>query len=260
MLFTDKFVYVHEPKTGGAFVTSVLFRLHDFNWTRWTHLKSTLLTELHHFNKYGAFVYHNHKHGGCRHIPATQQHRPSLATIRNPYDQCVSEYEFGWWRRREFYRYYRAVPDFAEKYPQFPKLSFAEYLELSAAAFGTSTKTDERPGLMTERSVKFYFRQPDEVLQRLDDEYITTQQFQTDLFPLHFIRTENLNRELYNFLTSMGYAEEDLRFIPNLDKILPSGKGRNPEQKWQKYYSPELKQAIRRKDRLLFTMFPAFDI
>jgi hypothetical protein len=260
MLFTDKFAYVHEPKTGGTFVTSVLFRLHEFKWTRWTQLKSTFRYELVHTNKYGTFIYHNHKHGGCRHIPAQQQHKPILATIRNPYDLYVSEYEFGWWRRREFLRAYRAVPGLTEKYPRFPNLSFAEYLELSEAAFSTQTATTERLGLLTERFVKFYFRQPDEALRRLDDEYIATHQYRADLFPVHFIRTEKLNHELYEFLGQMGYAEEDLYFIPALEKILPHGKGRSHEQKWQKYYSPELKQMIRRKDRLLFTLFPDFDV
>ena len=36
MIFTDRFVYVHEPKTGGTFVTSMLFRLYGLRWTRWT--------------------------------------------------------------------------------------------------------------------------------------------------------------------------------------------------------------------------------
>ncbi|HYI07972.1 MAG TPA: hypothetical protein VEK57_02770 [Thermoanaerobaculia bacterium] len=124
MIFTDRFVYVHQPKTGGTFVTSVLFRLHDFRWTRWTHLQSAFRGSLVHRNRYGTFVYNNHKHGGRAAIPAAQRHKPVLATARNPYDLYVSQYEFGWWKRREYRRWFR------------PDLSFEEYVRVAGEAFG----------------------------------------------------------------------------------------------------------------------------
>jgi hypothetical protein len=124
MIFTDRFVYVHQPKTGGTFVTAVLFRLHDFRWTRWTHLKSTFRVNLAHRNRYGTFIYNNHKHGGRAAIPPEQRHKPVLATVRNPYDLYVSQYEFGWWKRREYRRWFR------------PELSFEEYVHAAGEAFG----------------------------------------------------------------------------------------------------------------------------
>jgi hypothetical protein len=41
MIFTDRFVYVHEPKTGGTFVTSMLFRLYELRWTQSTPTTTT---------------------------------------------------------------------------------------------------------------------------------------------------------------------------------------------------------------------------
>lgn len=54
--------------------------------------------------------------------------------MRNPFDLYVSKYEFGWWRRAEFRRYYEALPRFRDEYPTFPDLSFADYVKLSNAA------------------------------------------------------------------------------------------------------------------------------
>jgi hypothetical protein len=57
----------------------------------------------------------------------------------------------------------------------------------------------------------------------------------------------------------MGYAHEDISFILNHSKVFPLGKGRSAEQKWEKYYTPELKAFVREKERVLFTLFPEFE-
>ena len=113
MIFTDRFVYVHEPKTGGTFVTSALFRLYGLKWTRWTHLRDAVFREARaRHPKYGALVHDGNKHGLCRSIPAAHKAKPVLATVRNPFDLYVSQYEFGWWKRAEFLPFYRAVRGF----------------------------------------------------------------------------------------------------------------------------------------------------
>ncbi len=37
MVVTDKFVYIHKPKTGGTFVTDALLRLYEGKWNLWKH-------------------------------------------------------------------------------------------------------------------------------------------------------------------------------------------------------------------------------
>lgn len=274
MLFTDKFVYVHEPKTGGTFVTSALFQLYGLKWTRLTHLKNMLLGEVRATCKYGTLRHNNNKHGGCNEIPAAERAKPVLATVRNPFDLYVSQYEFGWWKRAEFMKYYRAVPGFDKEYGHFPNLSFAEYVRLSNAAFtnpcdghrDAGDRSTRAPfaqvGLHTEQFVKFYFRDPQAALARIarDDDYLSTRACRADMHDLRFIRTDNLNRGLYDFLSGMNYEHDDIEFILELGKILPRGKGRSGEQKWERYYTPELKDDIRRKERFLFALFPEFDV
>lgn len=262
MLFTDSFVYVHEPKTGGTFVTSVLFQLYEFRWTWLTRIASTLRTELVHRHRYGALIYHNNKHGGCNEIPAAQRHKTVLATVRNPYDLYVSQYEFGWWKRKEWRPSFEAIPGFQQRWPHFPEISFAEYVTLSNLAF-CDPRADaadlDRRGLLSEKFVKFYCRTPAAVLAALDSAADPAQLCRDALYDIHFIRTDQLNEALYQFLLERGYASDDLSFIRALDKILPGGKGRRRDQAWQRYYTPELIETVRRRERLLFTLFPAFD-
>jgi hypothetical protein len=260
MILTDHFVYVHEPKTGGTFVTSMLFRLYGLKWSRLTHLRNALSGQVRSRHpKYGYLVHDTRKHFGCRHIPAEHRDKKVLATIRNPYDLYVSQYEFGWWKRREFLPYFKALPSFEKDYPTFPDINFEQYVKLSDAAFAIGDTAAY--GLRTREFINFYFREPAKVFQRLpnDPSYIKDE-YRADMFDLHFVQTNNLNRGLYEFLTLMGYDDSDVSFVVGQEKILPRGKGRTADQQWQKYYTPELKRHVREREHLLFTLFPEFDV
>ncbi len=267
MILTDNFVYVHEPKTGGTFVTGALLRLHNVEWTRWTHLRTMLLKQVAYRTKYGTLVIDNNKHGTCGEIPETHRAKPVLASVRNPYDLYVSQYEFGWWKRSEFKKYYAAVPDFDRKFPRFPELSFAEYVTLNNEAFRSFTDTrrageEDSFGWQTEQFFKYYFKNPLHAFARAqaDEDYIPSGEYRADMFDVRFVRTDHLNRELHEFLSGMNYEASDIEFILSTGKILPQGKGRTSEQKWERYYTPELKSEIRRKERLIFKLFPSFDV
>jgi hypothetical protein len=102
MLVTDNFVYVHMPKTGGTFVTSVLTRLHALRepaHSRHARLKRqmSLLKERWRTlpalgsSQYGPLLSLEPKHGTCHDIPKTHRRKPIAATIRNPFDWYVSQ-------------------------------------------------------------------------------------------------------------------------------------------------------------------------
>ena len=267
MIFTDRFVYVHEPKTGGTFVTSMLFRLYGLEWSRLTHLRNMVFGEVRARCKYGTLVHDRNKHGGCREIPARERGKVVLATVRNPYDLWVSQYEFGWWRRKEFLKYFRGVPGFARDYPHFPDITFAEYVALADAAFRPPAQDGGGPGgetvgLRTREFVNFYFRDPAEALRRIvrDPGYPASPECRADMFDLRFVRTDQLNRGLHDFLSGAGYEREDIDFILGHGRVLPRGRGRGGGQEWQRYYTPELKRAVRERERALFELFPEFDL
>jgi hypothetical protein len=131
MIFTDKFVYVHMPKTGGTFVTNTLFRLYRGTWEGVELLDQEDWLSYDH-PRYGniTFWMSGKKHAPCRGIPEAHRSKPVLSTVRNPYDWFVSKYEFGWWKKEEYLSLFQSVPGFAEKYPHFPEISFGEFMRL----------------------------------------------------------------------------------------------------------------------------------
>lgn len=263
MILTDRFVAVHEPKTGGTFVTSALFRLFGAEWNLRARIASALGRDVVARGKYGTFRFTNNKHGGCNEIPDAWRGRPILASVRNPYDLYVSQFEFGWWKRREMLRWYRRVPDFERRFRRFPDLSFPEYMELTDAAFRTLRNDrfgGRGPGLYTEQFVKFYFKEPEAAYARIDDGYIAAGAYRRDLHDLRFVRTDRLNSDLYEFLIGLGFDARDAGFILDLGKILPQGKGRAAHERWETYYTDELKRSVRERDRLVFAIFPGFDV
>ena len=251
MIFTDRFVYVHLPKTGGTTVTSALLQLHGVRWSRWMHLQSALRPRLTYETPHGPFVYHNHKHGGCGYIPADQRGKPILGTVRSPYALYVSEYTFGWWKRREFRRYVRAVPDVEARFPDFPDLSFGDYVALANEAFGRGG-----PGLLTQRFVEFYGRDPGATLARLADD----PDADLDLHDVHYLRTERLNDDLHAYLVGAGYPEEDVAFVRDMGRVLPGGKGRPEGESWRTHVTPDLQADIREREAPLFHLFPEYDV
>lgn len=262
MIITDRFVHVHEPKTGGSFVTATLLRLHGIRWTRWTHLVTALRSEVTWRGPFGDFVYHRNKHGTCNEAPARYRNRPFLATIRNPFDLYVSEYEFGWWKRRDMWPYYRAIKDFRTRFATFPALTFEQYVSLANLAFRATTNvpvTDVQPGLMTERFVRYYCRHPGEVLQGLRESPADVGIVRSDLHDVTFLRTRGLNAQLHQYLKSKGYPDDAIAFIPTLARVLPQGKGRPADQPWQGYYTPELRQLVRQREAALFDLIPEFE-
>ncbi len=262
MISTDRFVFVHEPKTGGTFISTVLFRLHGAKWNASVKLRLLLFRQVTQQTRFGPFTRYWKKHATSSEIPQAQRHKPILASIRNPYDHYVSLYEFGWWKRRDMRRWFRHLPDFEQRYPQFPDLSFADYVHLANEAFGPERPGASRPdtiGLLTRQFIQYYCREPQRVFAGLRDEDTAVSQCRSALFDVCFLRTDWLNAELHAYLQRQGYPPEDLTFILELDRIIPDGGSRDRSRSWESYYTPELKAWVRERERVLFALFPDFD-
>ncbi len=264
MVITDKFVYIHKPKTGGSFVTDALLRLYKGKWNLFIHAKLAFLKVVHYKHSLGTLTFTADKHGGCRNIPKSHLHKTIVTTIRNPYDYYVSQYEFGWWKRREWQRYYQKFESFEKYKADFPNLSFQQFMELMPMVFNPAPHQDfYNPNAFGRTTVEFIndcFYQPEKIIEKMDEHYIASGTYKEDMFPVQFIFTHKLNQHLYEFLIEQGYPESSIQFILKKEKVLPQGKGRTKEQKWEKYYTPELKELVRQKDWFLFELFPEFNI
>ncbi|EYD76096.1 hypothetical protein Rumeso_02285 [Rubellimicrobium mesophilum DSM 19309] len=276
MLLTDRLVYVHMPKTGGTFVTSVLERLHQPSPNR---LQGLWHRARRHLGrpwaeapgKYGRLRNVEPKHGTCHDIPASHAGLPVLSCMRGPWEWYVSQYEFSWWKRIGQYdpndpstpagwAIERALPAFVKERPHFPDIGFAEFVELcdrAADIYNGETGTDF--GLFTHGFVRYFYRDPPAVLRRLSDRYLASAEHAGDRFDVTFLSTERLNADLQRALVRFGYEPDDVAFVGQLGKILPMGIGRREDQRWERYYDEALKASVRQRDRFVFRMFPDYD-
>lgn len=263
MITTSQFNYIHQPKTGGTFVTDVLFQVYELDWTFWNRITILTTGKVRYNTPHGFFLVHSQKHPNIYEIPSKYADLIVLTNIRNPLDIYVSQYEFEWWKRKKYLKYYRQVNDFRKRYDKYPHLSFADFLELQYEAFYTLEKgnfLDEKAiGLASKNFLSTYTKDSLKLTMNFKNDMILAEDIRMDyLSKIHFLRTRNLNQDLYNFLKQIGFPEDKLAFILEKEKLLPMGKGRTNEQSWEKYYTPELKVLIIKKDRLLFELFPEF--
>ncbi len=255
MILTDDFVYIHQPKTGGTFVTHVVERLYQGGDGA--------------PGKRGGLV-NTHKHGACSEVPEAWRSKPLLTTIRNPYDRYVSQYRFAWWKR--YPDMYCGEDEMRAMFPHYPDLTFGEFLLLASTRFVNRHQRKEtgfhndnfpeerRLGWHTEQFVRFYCVNPREVFRAIDESYIAEGRCRQDMFPVRFTFSDSLNGELHAFLLEIGHAPEDIAFILDAERIYPAEGGRALEDRWESYYTPELKRLVRTRERLLFQLFPQYDV
>lgn len=255
MIITDRFVFVHMPKTGGTFVTTMLRQAHGLAKPR--REPSGLL---HRWlgTRHGNLLEWN-KHGTCRDIPRQHMGKPIVATIRNPYDRYVSQYEFGWWRK--YPNTLGNVAAITRQYPAFPNLAFADYVHMTNTFLSRPGDDGERPmGWHTTQFIDFFARDPATVRSRIAPNYVASTAWTSDFMPVRFLRTDRLNADLHEWLTDMGYPEVKIASVLTSGRILPAEGGRHEGQRWERYYTPELKAFVRRREWVLFATFPEFDI
>ena len=250
MILTDKLVYIHLPKTGGTFVSSMLRQLHGRKGEG-TKL-SRLIARISGYHG-GGYIDTNRngtKHGTCSQIPFPFRTKPILSNCRNPYDSYVSGYEFGLWKRDK--RIFNPNKEYS--FEEYVKLR-NELLEDEALKFD-----DLSLGYLSKRFIRFFFKQSGNQLGTINNSYLENKKYLEDMFPVNFIKKENLNQELYDYLLNVGYQTKEIEFILTYPKILPRESTRGEDKRWENYYTTELKTWVRMKERLLFAIFPEYDV
>jgi hypothetical protein len=255
VILTPRFVYIHQPKTGGTFVTKVLERL--FKPAPPSGPVGRLLRR---WSK-PEWIDTN-KHGTVSQIPSSHRHLPVVATVRDPFDRYVSQYTFAWWKERT--REWIDRDALKRRLPHFPDISFEEFVDLTADEFlqlrNSPLPLGDRPGFHTEQFVRYFFRDPAAVWPRIDDAYIASRGWEEDLHPVRFLRQESLNADLHRFLLDLGLPAGEVDFVLEEGRIQPEGGGaRDPRKPWREWYTPELLARVRHRERLLLAIFPQYD-
>jgi hypothetical protein len=259
VVITKDFVFIHMPKTGGTFVTEMLRKAYlGYRWskedvTTWDkclHLRDRILRKL----SLSPWVDTN-KHGYCNDVPSQYKSLPILGCIRNPFDWYVSSYEMQWWK--QFPENYPGVVD----HPHFPDFSFREFLQLEDSAwlnlFNPGVTVDPTIGRFTTLLINFYFRRPNDVLQSIAG-LESKERISKEMYPVTFLHTETLNRDLSNYLSQFFSRRRILDFVELEKPIFPVG-GARRKRHWRDYYDADLLAEIRERDRLVFSLFPGYD-
>lgn len=265
MLVTSQFVVLNVPKSGSSFVREVIKSIYK-NRDR-LHRKRTgmLRTAIDRLRRHDVQAEHRLKelilpnirlrgrpadqHGTYVQVPGRFRNRAVIAVIRNPYDKLVSDYEFRWWAK------YPPVPrdQLRNIVPNFPDLSFEEYLRMSecTAAAKLKGRNPLELGNLTIEFVQFFFKNPPEALGRMSDSYVASGQFRRDMAEVIFLRQERLNEDLADVLGRHGFQEEELelcRSHPRVNETVSRDTDR------ASLWTPWSLHHVRTRERLLLLM------
>jgi len=260
MLLTEKFVFIHLPKTGGTFVREMVGRLYGKGEVR-DHID---LQRNPPDLKTSFFIMAQFSHASRKVIPDAFADLPVFGCVRNPLDRYLSQYRYGSWKVADNHLY----PGIRE-HPGFPEITFSEYVELANKKLWLF----EEPKFLLEQSIgwqtacfiKWFCRK--ELLDLLaSGATLTVEMLRTFSYPVRFLHTRRLNEDLYNALYDVGYDSKDIDFIRNAPKVLPDQSKRSGENdifqsasSGSEYFQPEVEKVIREKERLLFELFPEWD-
>jgi len=201
----------------------------------------------------------SHQHGRWEQIPNPYKDRPVVGIVRNPYERNISNYEYRWWANHPIAP--REV--LIDEFPNFPDLSFEEYIRYQN--FNTRYRINEIKlktvlGNQTVQFIQFFFKDPRRVLSVIDDEYIGSGAYREDMPNITFLKTENLNEDLYCFLLKHGHNKEELAFILDRKRLRPENTKRSSDQERKNYLTKDLIDLINWQERLLFKIYQDYGI
>lgn len=269
MILTDDFVILNHPKTGSTFIRQVIREIERdrgnlprrYESTSWKwhvvrllsacRLRKINYLELHHPRLFSK-TKHVDQHGGASHVPFEYRSVPHAVAVRNPYDWYVSAYEFGWWKENPQVE----EAELNKKLPNFPDLSFKEYLEykkiqVNEIIFRNDISIKIDVGYQTFEYVRTLFKNPKYVLENLCREFVLSKAYKEYLPNIELLRKESLNKDLHRFVIKNRYSEGEAEGIIERDKIYPKGKGRGKND-WENYYDVELKKEVYENNEILF--------
>lgn len=259
MIITDNFVVLNLPKTGSTFVRDSLKEIHSSSQSNRGILAKLISRSKSKRNpvfeelvlpkilKAEASMPPD-QHGLYWQIPPQHKHKSVVSVVRNPYERLASQYRFQWWKQ------YPPLPKnlLEIHFPHFPDISFSDYIELRQIALRRNRGQDNRLkvdlGHQTVQFIQMFFKDPFQTLREIDDRYINSDQFISDMPEIVFLRTEHLNQDLFNFLAKQQYRRQDIEFILSSPKVNVSKDKCSKGNLW----TEDLVGYVRYKERFLF--------
>ena len=226
MIVTDKFVFVHFPRTGGTFITDVIMRFFPSAQEIGYHLPRVLL-------------------------PNEYSHLPVLGAVRNPWEFYVSWYYHVWPRDG-------ATP----LHSWLSENGKQQFEGTTRNALNLGTDNDRLDALIEKLPDEVDYRKRNipnitkDALRKIRGTGVGYYTFRFNhLFgnadEVFFCRVENLRQDLVGFFEGIGAATDELR-----DYVLRSDKKNIAEHRhYSTYYTPQLAELLSIRDRQLIDRF-----
>jgi len=226
MIVTDKFVFVHLPRTGGTFVSEVIRKFFPLAREIGHHLPRELL-------------------------PKEYSHLPVLGTVRNPWEFYVSLYHYvlrkdaasilvSWMSENGRFGFSGSIQNVLNLGVNDERLDvlldmLPEHMDYSRTHIPNVTKDTMRRVRGT--GVGYYTFRFNEMFGNADDVFCC--------------RLETLKHDLVAFFEQIGAATDELR-----DYVLHSDKKNTSEHlHYSTYYTPELAELVLIRDRAFIERF-----
>jgi len=243
MLITSDFVFLYMPRTGGEFVTKQLKEIYPE------------LLEL-------------NENVTCSDIPHSYSELPIVSIFRNPFDRYVSQFRYGCWRSN--IELYCGNESIGFEYPDINKIDFTDFVRIANKYLKGHHKSQKngfhekllskKPlGWHSEQYFRFYFKDSMKAFNELTENSIQTQSFLSDSFNVHFLHTDSLGPDLFNYLLPFGHIKNKIKHIKKTRNILPEGGRLRPvSENWRDNYCIDTLKYISDRERILFDLFPRY--
>jgi len=280
MIITDKFVFVHLPKTGGTFVGEMISKVYG----------SLIIGTLKEFEtkqiyQRPAYCFRTRtKHVSRYRIPGVVSKLPVFTCSRDPFELYVSQFRFGTWRREPEYF------DGIEKLENYPDISFQDFVvALNENLWRIPKDSPLRNSGLGWQTLRYlhFLSGKEPRLSGESNPKLSHEDFIRIVSPIHYLRIDHLAEDLTNSLLKLGYENERLAHIRDNPVVLPMGDrtppGDNenessdygeegvrlggarrvrftnaePNRSWRYLYSESLMEYVYNKERLLFDIFPS---
>lgn len=264
MLITNDFIMLNIPKTASTFARKVIKQVYRGEeesklvkgfrklGIELSPVKELLLPDIR--MSYWDRV---DQHGIVDQIPEKylNSERQIMSIIRNPFSAWVSRYTFESWKRTP-------NPDWKEikenHFPNYPDLSFDEYIRYTEfnkkySLEGITLKKGVVLGGLSIQFIQMFCKNHKEALRNIDYDFMDNG-FYEEFFPkVTYLKTENINQELYDYLSSLGIDKAKLAFILEEKKVRVSS-----TKPWKDFITEESKQRIIDQEWVLFKLFPDY--
>jgi hypothetical protein len=226
MIVTDKFVFVHLPRTGGTFATDMIMRFFPSAREIGYHLPRSLL-------------------------PEEYSHLPVLGTVRNPWDFYVSWYYHIWPRDIGKPLFSWLTDNCKEQFEG----AIRNALNLGVDNYRLDALIENLPDTVdySTRNIPNITKDSMRNVRGTGVGYYTFRFYQLfgNADEVFFCRQERLRTDLIHFLEHVGAANDEIR-----THILESEKKNTAEHKhYSSYYTPELAELVAIRDRSVIDRF-----